>query len=46
VTVDPRILAVWDPKTRDWQRTAGTYEFTLGGASDAITSRTTLALPK
>ncbi|HEX8602658.1 MAG TPA: glycoside hydrolase family 3 C-terminal domain-containing protein [Pseudoduganella sp.] len=46
VTVDPRTLSVWDAKTRSWQRTAGDIEFTLGGASDAITSRTTLALPK
>ncbi|GGY60512.1 glycosyl hydrolase [Pseudoduganella albidiflava] len=46
VTVDPRILAVWEAKTRDWQRRPGTYEFHLGGASDAITARTTLALPK
>ena len=46
VTVDPRMLAVWDAKSRDWQRAPGTYEFHLGGASDAITSRTTLALPK
>ncbi len=46
VTVDPRILSVWDPKTRKWQRTAGNVEFTLGGASDAIAARTTLALPK
>ncbi|QGZ38606.1 beta-glucosidase [Pseudoduganella flava] len=45
VTVDPRVLSIWDPQTRGWRRTAGDYEFTLGGASDAITARTTLALP-
>jgi beta-glucosidase len=46
LTVDPRLLAMYDVGTHSWQRAPGDYVFSLGGASDAIAAKTTLALPK
>ncbi len=44
VTVDPRILSVYDAAAGRWMRSSGDIEFTLGGASDATAARAVLGM--
>lgn len=44
LTVDGRILSVYDTAARGWVQSVGDVEFTLGGASDSTVARTVLAL--
>ena len=45
VTVDPRLLAVWDPATKHWNVAAGDYRVILAAsAADAGAVETTVHL--
>ncbi len=45
VLVDPRLLAVFDSKSRKWKIAAGDYVVTLAHAADAPVSKVTVRLP-
>jgi beta-glucosidase len=45
ITVDPRLLALFDVRTQRWVRTAGRYSVWLGDCSADSLSRITLQLP-
>ena len=44
VTVDPRLLAVWDSKAHGWSIAAGQYDIALGASSRAISSTAQVTL--
>lgn len=44
LSVDPRLLAVYDEATSEWVIAPGTYEVQLGAASDDIRTRVTVTL--
>lgn len=44
LTVDPRLLAVWDGKTHGWSIRAGDYDVALGASSRALTATATVTL--
>ncbi|MFY8208597.1 MAG: glycoside hydrolase family 3 C-terminal domain-containing protein, partial [Caulobacter sp.] len=44
VTVDPRLLAVWDSKAHGWSIAAGQYDIALGASSRAIASTAQVTL--
>jgi hypothetical protein len=39
VVADPRLLAEFEPSNNDWSIAQGTYEASLGSASDALQAR-------
>ena len=43
-TVDPRLLATYDPATRTWRIAPGDYEISLGASSRSLTSHATVSL--
>lgn len=45
VTVDPRLLAVWDSANPGWRRAAGTYTVSLGENSRAMADSVEITLP-
>ncbi len=45
VTVDPRLLAIYDEKSGDWVITPGVYRIELGQASDDLPLSADVALP-
>ena len=45
VVIDPRTLAMFDPKANKWKIAAGDYIVTLANASDAPVTRVTVRLP-
>lgn len=45
VTVDPRLLSVWDEAGHGWRRAAGDYRLALGASSRDLTAETTVRLP-
>jgi len=44
LTVDPRLLAVWDEKAHGWSIAAGPYDIALGSSSRALTSTAQVTL--
>ncbi len=44
LTIDPRLLAVWDGKARGWSIAAGQYEIALGASSRALSSTAQVSL--
>jgi len=44
LTVDPRLLSVWDAKAHGWSVAAGDYDVTLGASSRAVSVTSTVAL--
>lgn len=44
LTVDPRLLAVWDGKAHGWSIAAGAYDIALGSSSRAISSTAEVTL--
>jgi beta-glucosidase len=45
LTVDPRLLAVWDEASHDWTIKGGLYRVMLGTSSDAITETANVVVP-
>ncbi len=45
LSVDPRLLATFDPRTREWVIAAGRYELQLAAASDDVRRRVEVTLP-
>jgi beta-glucosidase len=46
MTIDPRLLAVFDATANEWRVAAGTYKIMLGQSAAEIVVETTLALPE
>ncbi|HET7812312.1 MAG TPA: beta-glucosidase [Steroidobacteraceae bacterium] len=46
MTLDPRLLAVFDADANEWRVAAGTYKILLGQSSADIVAETTLDLPE
>lgn len=44
LTVDRRLLSVWDSQAHGWSVAAGDYEVTLGASSRAVSASSTVAL--
>lgn len=44
LTVDRRLLSVWEPKSHGWSVAAGDYDVTLGPSSRAVSATTSVAL--
>jgi beta-glucosidase len=44
LTIDPRLLAVWDGKAHGWSILAGQYEIALGASSRALSSTAQVSL--
>ncbi|WP_168076649.1 beta-glucosidase [Caulobacter sp. SSI4214] len=44
LTIDPRLLAVWDGKAHGWSIAAGQYEIALGASSRALSSTAQVSL--
>ena len=45
LSVDPRLLAVWDAKAHGWSVAAGDYDLSLGASSAEASVKTTVSLP-
>ncbi len=45
LTVDPRLLAVFDSRAQRWERSPGPYEVWLGDSSDPLGPPTVVSLP-
>jgi len=45
LTVDPRLLAVWDAKAHGWSVAAGDYTIALGASSRDLAARANVAVP-
>ena len=44
ITVDPRLLAIFDSKAKTWNVAAGAYEVSLGASSRALTAKADVTL--